>query len=83
MTVYKPIHTLASTAAELAVKLATHKPVITKDELDNGTVMVPSVFLPIMVATRDNMVQTVIADGFQNYDDVYRNVPADQRPPRK
>ncbi|HVY24524.1 MAG TPA: substrate-binding domain-containing protein [Steroidobacteraceae bacterium] len=83
MTVYKPIHTLASTAAELAVKLATHKPVITRDELDNGTVMVPSVFLPIMVATKDNMVQTVIADGFQSYDDVYRNVPADKRPPRK
>ena len=80
MTIYKPIHTLASTAAELAVKLATGKPIVASHELNNGKVMVPSVFLPVITVTKDNMLQTVVADGFHSFDEVYRNVPPDQRP---
>lgn len=80
MTIYKPIKSLATTAAELAVKMATGKPLIAKSELNNGKVMVPSVFLPVTVVTKDNMMQSVIADGFHSFEDVYRNVPEDQRP---
>ena len=80
MSIYKPIRSLATTAAELAVKLATAKPLIAKNELNNGKVLVPSVFLPVIAVTRNNMVQTVVADGFHDFDEVYRNVPADQRP---
>ncbi len=82
MTIYKPIRKLAREAAELAVKLAGKKPLITREGLDNGQVIVPSVFLPIITVDKENMVQTVIDDGFQSYDDVYRNVPVAQRPPR-
>lgn len=80
MTIYKPIHTLATTAADLAVKMATGKPIVAKHELNNGKAMVPSVFLPVTVVTKDNMMQTVVADGFHSFDDVYRNVPPDKRP---
>jgi len=80
MSIYKPIKSLATTAADLAVKLATGKPLIAPNELNNGKVMVPSVFLPVTVVTKDNMMQSVIADGFHSFDDVYRNVPEDQRP---
>ena len=80
MTIYKPIRVLASTAAELAVKMATGKPLIAKNELNNGKTLVPSVFLPVIAVTKDNMMQTVVADGFHTFDEVYRNVPIDQRP---
>jgi len=80
MSIYKPIKTLATTAAELAVKLAARKPLIAKYELNNGKTMVPSVFLTTTTVTKDNILQTVVADGFHSFDDVYRNVPADQRP---
>jgi len=82
MTIYKPIRKLANEAAELAVKIASKKPLVTKEGLDNGKITVPSVFLPIITVDKENMVKTVIADGFQSYDDVYRNVPEAQRPPR-
>jgi len=80
MTIYKPIKSLATTAADLAVKLATGKPLIATNELNNGKTMVPSVFLPVTVVTKDNMMQSVVADGFHSFDDVYRNVPEAQRP---
>ena len=82
MTIYKPIRLLACKAAELAVRMATGKPVVANAELDNGKVKVPSAFLDIVSVTRDNLLATVIQDGFQTYDDVYRDVPADRRPPR-
>jgi len=80
MTIYKPIKSLATTAAELAVKLATAKPLIARDELNNGKTMVPSVFLPVTTVTKDNMMQSVIVDGFHTFEEVYGNVPANERP---
>ncbi len=80
MTIYKPVKTLATQAAEFAVKLATGKPIVAKFELDNGHSMVPSVFLPVTAVDKDNVMETVIADGFRTFEDVYRNVPEDQRP---
>ncbi|MEX0777155.1 MAG: substrate-binding domain-containing protein [Phycisphaeraceae bacterium] len=82
MTIYKPLEQLASAAAELAVHLAAGKPVIANQSVPNGKIDVPAVLRDVVVVTRDNMVQTVIADGFQSYDDVYRGVPIEQRPPR-
>jgi len=71
MTVYKPLKVLATQAADLAVKLATGKPIIAKDESDNGKVQVPSVFLPIISVTQDNLRETVIKDDFRSKKDVY------------
>jgi D-xylose transport system substrate-binding protein len=66
MTVYQPIKKIAETSAELAVALATGKtpPDIAKDKVDNGSEQVPSVLLDTIVITKDNIKDTVIADGF-------------------
>ena len=80
MTVYKPIKKLAEEAANLAVKLARGKPVIATATTFNQKINVPSVLLEVIAVTKDNLKSTVIADGYHSYEDVYRNVPEDQRP---
>jgi D-xylose transport system substrate-binding protein len=82
MTIYKPLKILATTAAEVAVKMARGKPVVAKDEIPNGKIDVPSVLCDIIAVDAKNMPQTIIADGFHSFDDVYRSVPENQRPPR-
>jgi len=71
MTIYKPLKELASKAAEAAVKLAQHRPIIARSELDNGKVKVPSIFLEVISVTKDNLRETVIADGFLKEEDVF------------
>lgn len=66
MTIYKPIKTIATKAAELAIDLANGKPVIAKHEIANGFKSVPSVLLDVTVVTRDNIEETVVADGFHS-----------------
>ncbi|MBO8164317.1 MAG: D-xylose ABC transporter substrate-binding protein [Brevibacillus sp.] len=80
MTVYKPIHKEAAIAAELAVKLAKGESIETNSTVNNGKIDVPSVLLEPVVVTKENIVDTVIADGFQKLEDVYKNVPKDQWP---
>jgi D-xylose transport system substrate-binding protein len=80
MTVYKPIARCARAAAELAVKLATGKPVIAGASLDNNKIQVPSVLEDIVAVTRQNMMDTVIKDGFHSYDEVYKGVAENERP---
>jgi len=82
MTIYKPIKVLANSAAEAAVKMATGKPIIAARVINNGKIDVPSVLNDIYVADKTTMVPRVIKDGFQSYDEVYRGVPANQRPPK-
>jgi D-xylose transport system substrate-binding protein len=84
MTVYKPVRFLAAKAAEIAVDLAKRLPLPEALETtDNGKKEVPSYFLDPIVVTKDNMVDTVIADGFQKMEDVYKGVPKDQWPSSK
>jgi D-xylose transport system substrate-binding protein len=66
MTVYQPIPKIAATSAELAVPLAQGKqpPAITTGKTDNGSGQVPSVLLPTIAITKDNINDTVIKDGF-------------------
>ncbi|HEY7113665.1 MAG TPA: D-xylose ABC transporter substrate-binding protein [Thermoanaerobaculia bacterium] len=81
MTVYKPIRLLASKAAEVAMKLARKKPVgEATRSLSNGKIDVPSILLAPVAVDRDNLVSTVIADGYQKLEDVYRDVPMDRWP---
>jgi len=72
MTVYKPLTQLAKRAAELAVKLAQRKPFIAKAETDNGKIAVPSVLLDIVAVTKDNIRETVVADGFRKEAEVFQ-----------
>ena len=71
MTIYKPLKNLTLTAAELAVKLARHQPVIARDSVDNGQVKVPAVLLTVVTVTKDNLESTVIADGLHSHDAVF------------
>ncbi len=80
MTVYKPIKLLATTAAEVAVKMAKGESVEASKKVNNGKIDVPSILLDSVAVTKDNIADTVIADGFQKLEDVYKNVPKDQWP---
>lgn len=74
MTVYKPLKNLANRAAEIAVKLAQRQPIIARDETDNGKIKVPSLLLDIVAVTKDNMLDTVVKDGFRKREAVYQGV---------
>lgn len=86
MTIYKPIVDLASQAVDAAIKLAKKEPLSTTPFMnDNERVKkeVPSILLEVMVVDKDNLVSTVIKDGYATYEDVYKNVPEAQRPPKQ
>ncbi len=73
MTVYKPIQSIATQAAELALKLAQRKPIVAKDAISNGQTDVPSVLLNIVTVTKDNLRETVVKDGFRKESDVFQS----------
>jgi len=67
MTVYKAIRPEAEAAARLAVALARKMPPppgLITGQIDNGHRPVPSVLLRPVALTRDNVAETVLADGF-------------------
>jgi D-xylose transport system substrate-binding protein len=81
MTVYKPVKFLAAEAADIAVKMAKGQALPpAKTTTNNNKREVPSYFLDPIAVTKDNMVGTVIADGFQKMEEVYKNLPKDQWP---
>ncbi|HXG92021.1 MAG TPA: D-xylose ABC transporter substrate-binding protein [Blastocatellia bacterium] len=80
MTVYKPVAQLARRAAEAAVALAKKEKVETNAAINNGKVNVPSILLEPIVVDKSNIVDTVVKDGYQKMDEIYRNVPPEQRP---
>jgi D-xylose transport system substrate-binding protein len=84
MTVYKPIIPLASQAVEAAIKLAKKEPLTTTPFM-NDTIKkeVPAILLEVTVVDKDNLMTTVIKDGYATYEDVYKNVPEAQRPPKQ
>jgi D-xylose transport system substrate-binding protein len=71
MTVYKPISKLATTSAEMAVKLARNENIQSNGKVNNGTKDVSAVLLAPIAVTKDNLDATVIADGFHSRNDVY------------
>jgi D-xylose transport system substrate-binding protein len=71
MSIYKPVQALAKRAAEVAVALATGKPVVAKAELDNGKRQVPMILLDVVTVTKDNVDSTVVKDGFHTREEIY------------
>jgi D-xylose transport system substrate-binding protein len=53
---------------------------LTNDPKKTGEV--PCVFLPVQQVNKDNVYDLVVKSGFQKYDDVYRDIPDAQRPPK-
>jgi D-xylose transport system substrate-binding protein len=68
MTVYQPIKKIAETSAELAVDMVNGKTAeaaaIAKSKVSNCHEQVPSVLLDTIVVTKDNIKDTVVAEGF-------------------
>lgn len=80
MTIYKPIRPLAFGAVDAAMKLARGEKVETKDKINNGKIDVPAILHEPTVLDKNNVMQTVIKDGYHKLEDVYKNVPRDQWP---
>jgi len=81
-TIYKPTVIEVTAALDAAIKLAKGRPVVARDEMDNGKAKIPTILKDTIAVTRENLMDTVVKDGYHSYDDVYMGVPADRRPKR-
>jgi len=82
MTIYKPVKALATLAAERAVDMANGGRVASNATVNNGQIDVPSILHEVYSVTKDNMLDTVVKDGFHSYDEIYGDLPAADRPAR-
>jgi len=65
MTVYKPLKTLATKAAEIAYKIASgEKYKMPESTIENGQKNVPALLLAPISVDKQNMKTTIISDGF-------------------
>jgi D-xylose transport system substrate-binding protein len=80
MTVYKPLAAEAKQAAEAAVSLASSRPIKRTASVDNGTKKVPAILLTPIAVSRENVMQTVIKDGFQNLETIKQSLPREKWP---
>jgi D-xylose transport system substrate-binding protein len=71
MTIYKPLSLLAKQAAEVALKMARGKSVVAPGKINNGKIDAPAILLDVVVVTKDNIMDTVIKDGFHKAAEVY------------
>jgi D-xylose transport system substrate-binding protein len=88
VSIFKDIRELTPLAVDLIDKLLKGETVgdlekyalaeLTNDDTKTGEV--PCYFLPVVQVNQDNVFDLVVASGFQAYDDVYRDIPEDQRP---
>lgn len=83
MTIYKPIVPLARGAIDAAIKLARGEKLETKPFMNSAIGKeVPAILLEVTVVDKNNLVNTVVKDGWATFDEVFKNVPENQRPPR-
>lgn len=84
MTIYKPIIPLAQGAINAAIRLAKKEPLTEAKPFFNETIQkeIPAILLEVYVVDKSNLMETVIKDGYADYERVYENVPIEQRPKR-
>ena len=72
MTVYKGIKAEAEAAAALAIALVKgdDTAMLVTGSTNNGTNDIPSVLLTPVAVTKDNVAETVIADGFRTWEEI-------------
>ena len=82
MTIYKPIIPLANAAVEAAIKLANKEPLTEAKPFANAKIGkdIPAILLEVLVVDKENLMATVIKDGWAKFEEVYANIPEDQRP---
>lgn len=74
MTVYKSITKLTEAAAQLAIDLAKGNEIEADRKITNGKTEVPSVLLSPVAVNKENIAETIIADGFHSRKDIYKNI---------
>jgi len=90
VSILKDIRNLAPIAVDMVDAILAGQPVeglqeYTLAELTNDDALqgnVNALFLPVEQVNKDNVFDLCVANGFQSYDDVYRDIPEDQRPAR-
>ncbi len=70
MTVYKPLTKLSHLAARIAVEVAKGGKPAATSTLHNGAKEVPSIFEAVIPVDKDNLLSTVVADGFHKAADL-------------
>ncbi len=80
MTIYKPIKPLADSAVDSAVKLAHGEALNASDKVNNGKIDVPAILQQPQAVDKANLDDTIIKDGYQKCEDVYKDVPSHQCP---
>jgi D-xylose transport system substrate-binding protein len=90
VSILKDIRDLGPLAVDLADQLITGKgdlelssyklSELTLDDALQGNV--DCLFLPVYQVNADNVYDLVVKSGFQSYDDVYRDIPEADRPPK-
>lgn len=70
MTVYKAVPQEAQAAAELAVALLNGEEPEVDATVDNGSQEIPAQLLEPTAVTADNIIDTVIADGFRTVEEI-------------
>ena len=71
MTIYTPISKLATTAAELAIKIANGKKFDYNFKYqDNGRTSVPSIILDAIIVDKNNIESTIIKDGIYTKEEI-------------
>lgn len=90
VSILKDIRNLAPISVDMVDNLLNNKPVeglkeFTMAELTNDTSKqgnVEALFLPVQQVNKENAYDLCVKNGFQKYEDVYRDIPADQLPPK-
>jgi len=72
MTVYKQIDKLAEATIRMAMKLAKGEKITANPTISDGMYQVPYDAIEVLPVDRNNIQATVIKDGFQTSEDVYR-----------
>lgn len=72
ITVYKPIKNLVEKTVEVCLALINNEVFETDGMLTNGNYNVPYIYIDVEPVTVDTIDETVIKDGFHQYEDVYQ-----------
>jgi D-xylose transport system substrate-binding protein len=80
MTVYKSIQPLANGAVDAAIKLARGEKLDTTETIDNGFKKVPAILLPPVAVDRNNLLDTVVKDGYHSLAEICAGLPPEKCP---
>jgi D-xylose transport system substrate-binding protein len=80
MTIYKPIKPLAYGAVDAAVKLARGEKVEAPDTIDTGFKKVPAILLEPVAVDRNNLLSTVVKDGYHTLQEICSGLPPEKCP---